>query len=39
MKKNLKVMTSFGPIPYDVVKEYLPKEAVELIECDEEGAL
>lgn len=37
MKKNLKVMTSFGPVPYDVVKEYLPKEAVEFIECDEEG--
>lgn len=36
MKKNLKVMTSFGPIPYDVVKEYLPKEAVEFIECSEE---
>lgn len=37
MKKNLRVMTSFGPVPYDIVKEYLPKEAVEFIECSSEG--
>lgn len=33
MKKKLAVMTSFGPVPYDAVKEYLPKEAVEMIEA------
>lgn len=34
MKKNLAVMTSFGPVPYDAVKEYLPKEVVEAFEAD-----
>lgn len=29
-------MTSFGPIPYDIIKEYLPKEEVESIECSYE---
>ena len=29
-------MTSFGPVPYDAVKEYLPKEAVERIESNKE---
>lgn len=36
MKKKLAVMTSFGPVPYDAVKEYLPKEAVEMIEANRE---
>lgn len=36
MKKKLAVMTSFGPVPYDAVKEYLPKEAVEFIEANKE---
>ena len=36
MKKKLAVMTSFGPVPFDAVKEYLPKEAVEMIEADRE---
>lgn len=36
MKKKLAVMTSFGPVPYDAVKEYLPKEAVEIIEANRE---
>lgn len=36
MKKKLAVMTSFGPVPYDAVKEYLPKEAVELVEANRE---
>lgn len=34
MKKTFAVMTPFGPVPYDAVKEYLPKEAVEMIEAD-----
>lgn len=32
MIQKIKVMTSFGPVPYDVVKEYLPKKAVEMVE-------
>lgn len=36
MKKKLAVMTSFGPVPYDAVKEYLPKEAVEMVEDNRE---
>lgn len=36
MKKKLAVMTSLGPVPYDAVKEYLPKEAVEMIEANRE---
>lgn len=41
MKKNqskqmeemkILVMTSFGPVPFEAVKEHLPKEAVEFIE-------
>lgn len=36
MKKKLALMTSFGPVPYDAVKEYLPKEAVEMIEANRE---
>lgn len=32
MKKNLTVMTSFGPVPFDVIKEHLPKEIVEVLE-------
>lgn len=36
MKKKLAVMTSFGPVPYDAVKEYLPKEAVEMVEANRE---
>lgn len=30
-QKELMVMTSFGPVPYEAIKEYLPKEVVELI--------
>lgn len=36
MKKKLAVMTSFGPVPYDAVKKYLPKEVVEMIEANRE---
>lgn len=32
MKKNLTVMTSFGPVPFDAIKEHLPKEIVEVLE-------
>lgn len=31
-EKYLTIMTSFGRVPYNVVKDYLPKEAVEFIE-------
>lgn len=31
MKKKLLVMTSFGPVPFDAVKEHLPKEIVEAV--------
>lgn len=37
MKKKLVLMTSFGPIPYDIVEEYLPREEVESIECSNKG--
>lgn len=33
MKKNLTVMTSFGPVPFDAIKEHLPKEIVEVLEA------
>lgn len=36
MKKKLALMTSFGPVPYDAVKEYLPKEVVKMIEANRE---
>lgn len=36
MKENILLMTSFGPAPYDIIKEYLQKEEVESIECSYE---
>ena len=39
-KKQLMVMTSFGiPVPYDAVKEHLPKELVELIDSEKDKIL
>lgn len=38
-EKKLMVMTSFGPVPFDVVKEYLPKEVVEVIESKKDMIL
>lgn len=35
-QKELMVMTSFGPVPYEAIKEYLPKEVVELINASTE---
>ena len=29
MKKKLKVMTSFGLVPFEAIKEYIPQEKVE----------
>ena len=34
-KKQLFVMTSFGPVPYEAVKKYLPKEAIGILEAGE----
>ena len=34
--KKLAVMTSFGPVPYEAVKEYLPKDTVEMVEASRE---
>ena len=31
--KKLAVMTSFGPVPYEAVKKYLPKEAIGILEA------
>ncbi len=38
-KKQLMVMTSFGPVPYDAVKEYFSKEVVELIDSNKDEIL
>lgn len=38
-KKQLMVMTSFGPVPFDAVKEHLPKELVELIDSEKDKTL
>lgn len=38
-KKQLMVMTSFGPVPFDAVKEHLPKELVELIDSEKDKIL
>lgn len=38
-KKQLMVMTSFGPVPYDAVKEHLPKEVTETIELNKDRLL
>ena len=38
-KKQLMVMTSFGPVPFDAVKEHLPKELVELIDSEKDKSL
>lgn len=35
-KKQLLVMTTFGPVPYEAVKEYLPKEVVAIIDANKE---
>lgn len=32
MNKKLLVMTSFGPVPFEAVKDHLPKEVVEAAE-------
>lgn len=32
-EKKLLVMTSFGPVPFDAVKDHLPKEVVEAAEA------
>lgn len=32
MNKKLLVMTSFGPVPFDAVKNYLPKEVADAVE-------
>lgn len=34
MKEKISVMTSFGPVPYSAVKNYLPKEVIELIKSN-----
>lgn len=31
-KKELMVMTSFGPVPYEAIKKHLPKEVVEVFD-------
>lgn len=36
MKKKLAVMTPFGPVPYDAVKEYLSKKVVDMVEGNRE---
>ena len=38
-KKQLFVMTSFGPVPYKAVKKYLPKEAIGILEAGEDEPL
>lgn len=38
-KKQLMVMTSFGPVPFDAIKEHLPKELVELIDSEKDKIL
>lgn len=38
-KKQLMVMTSFGPVPFDAIKEHLPKELVELIDSKKDKIL
>lgn len=39
-KKQLMVMTSFGiPVPYDAVKEHLPKELTEIIDSEKDKIL
>lgn len=39
-EKKLMVMTSFGiPVPFDAIKEYLPKELVELIDSEKDKIL
>lgn len=32
-KKELMVMTSFGPVPYEAIKQHLPKEVVKDVEA------
>lgn len=38
-KKQLMVMTSFGPVPFDAVREHLPKEIVEVIDSTKDEIL
>lgn len=38
-EQKLQVMTSFGPVPFDAVKEHLPKEIVEAIESLEQSII
>ena len=38
-KKQLMVMTSFGPVPFDAVKEHLPKELTEIIDSEKDKIL
>lgn len=33
-QKKILVMTSFGPVPFDAVKEYFPKEVVKEVEAE-----
>ena len=35
-KKELLVMTSFGPVPYEAIKNWLPKKVTEVIERNKE---
>lgn len=35
-KKELLVMTSFGPVPYEAIKNWLPKRVTEVIERNKE---
>lgn len=37
MEEKLQVMTSFGPVPFDAIKEYLPKKIVEEVEALEQS--
>lgn len=38
-KKEILIMTSFGPVPFDAVKEHLPKDVVSLVEANRENIL
>ena len=38
-EKKLMIMTSFGPVPYDVVKDHLPKIVTKVIDANKEKIL
>lgn len=38
-EKKLMIMTSFGPVPYDVVKDHLPKVVTKVIDANKEKIL